>query len=352
MPKETEGVSTGRRVRTQTNPILCVEEHVISVSGWPTDSVSIDHYSDDCLTQTQTTSTNQTTHRLYYPHTVLLFVPGNPGCIGWYIDFLSILIRHLGVGYAARGISYAGHGVGEDDSMRMATTHHTNGADPNIAWTVDGQVQHKVDWVDQVRAELQQWRHQATNSNRESLDANNTPTEDPKSRSPLSLLQQDGVVLPRFIILSHSIGSHLVQRGLVLRPDILKQTELVLHLMPFVRFDPSALIPKACLSTLARSPDVAISLLQMMSRVTKSLPRTWIDFYMKRVAGVEDAKGRQLAIDIVQQPTFAKNFLMLGTEEVRDIPEVHDVSTILHVMYTTTFFVCFKIHRPFHLYFV
>lgn len=259
---------------------------------------------------------------------MLLFVPGNPGCIGWYIDFLSILIRHLGVGYAARGISYAGHGVGEDDSMRMATTHHTNGADPNIAWTVDGQVQHKVDWVDQVRAELQQWRHQATNSNRESLDANNTPTEDPKSRSPLSLLQQDGVVLPRFIILSHSIGSHLVQRGLVLRPDILKQTELVLHLMPFVRFDPYALIPKVCLSTVARSPDVAISLLQMMSRVTKSLPRTWIDFYMERVAGVEDPKGRQLAIDIVQQPTFAKNFLMLGTEEVRDIPEVHDEAAL------------------------
>uniref|UniRef100_A0A7S2UIV0 AB hydrolase-1 domain-containing protein n=1 Tax=Attheya septentrionalis TaxID=420275 RepID=A0A7S2UIV0_9STRA len=132
---------------------------------------------------------------------------------------------------------------------------------------------------------------------------------------------------PRFIFISHSIGSHLVQRGLILRPDILKQTELILHLMPFVRFDPPTL-PKAWLSTVASSPDAAIFGLQMVSRMTKSLPRTWIDVYMERMAGVEDAKGRQLAIDIAQQPTFAKNFLMLGTEEIRDIPEVHDEAAL------------------------
>ena len=48
------------------------------------------------------------------PHTAFIFVPGNPGCIGWYMPFLESIVTQLGVGYVVQGISHAGHGVRGD----------------------------------------------------------------------------------------------------------------------------------------------------------------------------------------------------------------------------------------------
>jgi hypothetical protein len=59
---------------------------------------------------------------------------------------------------------------------------------------------------------------------------------------------------PRFVFVSHSIGAHLVQRLCVMREDILERTDLLVHLMPFIRFDPCQAHKKTILSTVAGEP--------------------------------------------------------------------------------------------------
>jgi hypothetical protein len=103
---------------------VAVTEDRISICGWPTDVLSIDHI----------VSQNGPN-----PHTLLLFIPGNPGVIHWYVDFLLRIVQHLGDGYAVRGVSYAGHGVG-DDVVGTDSDHDNNCSDKmGTAWTMDGQ---------------------------------------------------------------------------------------------------------------------------------------------------------------------------------------------------------------------
>lgn len=103
------------------------------ICGWPTDVLSIDN--DSC------------TNDASKSHTLLLFIPGNPGVIHWYIDFLENILQNLGDGYAVRGVSYAGHGVGdsiigtdEDHNISSNSQDDLKRLDKmNIAWTIDGQ---------------------------------------------------------------------------------------------------------------------------------------------------------------------------------------------------------------------
>jgi hypothetical protein len=110
-----------------------VTEGRFSICGWPTDVVAIDHDSSE---STQ-------------PHTLLLFIPGNPGVIHWYVDFLCQVLCNLGDGFAVRGVSYSGHGL-EGDVVGTDEEHISSlkGSHPkdqtqedkmNIAWTMDGQ---------------------------------------------------------------------------------------------------------------------------------------------------------------------------------------------------------------------
>ena len=73
-----------------------VTKDVVKMLGWPTDVVSIDFAEAKP------------------PHTYLLFVPGNPGLVGWYIPALVSILQQLGSGFAIRGVSYAGHGIAEE----------------------------------------------------------------------------------------------------------------------------------------------------------------------------------------------------------------------------------------------
>ena len=41
-----------------------------------------------------------------------------------------------------------------------------------------------------------------------------------------------------------------------------------------------------------------------------------------------DGNQRELARELVRQPAFARNFGEMGLREVREIPEVHDVSAV------------------------
>ena len=115
-----------------------VTEERLDICGWPTDVLSIEHDAD---------IGNESPK----PTALILFVPGNPGVVHWYIDFLSKILQTLGHGYAVRGISYAGHGVGDeivgsDKDHDCDIPESSDNVDLNnrvnkmkTAWTMDGQ---------------------------------------------------------------------------------------------------------------------------------------------------------------------------------------------------------------------
>lgn len=118
-----------------------------TINEWPTDTIEIDFYKEE---------TTDTAKKLK-PNTILIFIPGNPGLIEWYSDTLIKIIRQLGASYAARGISYAGHGSGDDvvgsiedhnQSFANKSVHQNTAAlksdnnclrDMSVAWTIEGQ---------------------------------------------------------------------------------------------------------------------------------------------------------------------------------------------------------------------
>ena len=163
-----------------------------------------------------------------------------------------------------RGVSYAGHGIDEEvigtnndhmqsidgeqlDERMKSVGDRDDGKDMCIPWTMEGQgeeyilvwcqwcllhnvcaqgshiivisVMHKIKWIEWIDKD---WRQQY-----------NTPT-------------------PNLVFITHSIGAHFVQTLLLRRPDILRRTLHVIHLMPFFRFHPP-LFQKLFLSSSARS---------------------------------------------------------------------------------------------------
>ena len=74
--------------------------------------------------------------------------------VHWYSDTLAHIVKRLGRGYAARGVSYAGHGVVDDvvgteedhnQSFHSENLENKNNTydkqrkDMSIPWTMDGQ---------------------------------------------------------------------------------------------------------------------------------------------------------------------------------------------------------------------
>ena len=295
---------------------LRIKQCVREISTWPTDVASIDYI-------------NEETNQPHVPHTIFLFIPGNPGCIGWYIDMLHDIVKKLGLGYAARAVSYAGHGVG-DDLINTATQRIEGDVDDvldeqlqmklqvrskeKIAFTVEGQVEHKIAWVDDLLSSesMTSQSEDCSNENEHKIRTNNSN-------------KKQGM---KFIFLTHSIGAHLVQQMLLLRKDILHQTKLVIHITPFHRFDPESTWQQNYLATVANAPSQAISLLKLMCYLISLLPPTFVDLYMEKVAGMPLEKDRKLAIDLYTQPRYVSNFLTLGTEEIRDLPHVHDLAAM------------------------
>ena len=267
-----------------------VRKSVPTICGWPTDAFAIDYY-DNNAGPGQSSQEAHLRRREASPHTVLLFIPGNPGCCSWYENLLLQAVKRLGRGYAVRAISYAGHGVGAN-IVGSESGLDNDGRSNAIVWTIDGQVEHKIQWIDGLLA----------------TDFNGRRKDN----------------LPRFIFVSHSIGAHLVQRLCVIREDILQRTDMLVHLMPFIRFDPCQAHKKTILSTVAHSPNAAVRFLWTASRLASKMPKSMLDKCLKYFAGVDDEEGRKLALELVCQPRMARNFLTLGMEEIRDVPERHD----------------------------
>lgn len=140
---------------------LRVVEGRACICGWPTDTLTIDDDDDDDddLYQNDVHSTSRHDKNAA-THTLLIFIPGNPGVIHWYTQFLVRIVEQLGKGYAVRGISYAGHGVGDDvvvgtgsddrtqlifhgerrDGKVNESINNVDGhTDMSISWTMEGQ---------------------------------------------------------------------------------------------------------------------------------------------------------------------------------------------------------------------
>mmetsp|Transcript_27565 Transcript_27565/g.66333 ORF Transcript_27565/g.66333 Transcript_27565/m.66333 type:complete len:380 (+) Transcript_27565:80-1219(+) len=281
-------------------PNLSVIEDQVCICGWQTDTLLINqgqrHSTDDDDVSSRRNQRNSSAH------TLIIFIPGNPGVIHWYTDLLAQIINHLGNGFAARGVSYAGHGVGDDvvgtnadhnqsfHSEHLANEINVNAQQKNmrIPWTMDGQIEHKIEYVDKV---LEDWRQESTSST------------------------------PNLVFISHSIGAYFVQCLLLRRPDILAKTSHVIHLMPFFRFDPPPL-KKLLLSSTAHSYKYTIPTMTMLVGALSSIfPRDWIGLYLDKVLGVKCPKGRAISLDILAHPNMVKNHLVLGFQEIRELPE-------------------------------
>ena len=134
---------------------------------------------------------------------------------------------------------------------------------------------------------------------------------------------------PKLIFITHSIGAYFAQSLLLRRSDILEKTKHIIHLMPFIRFDPPPM-KKRLLSYAAYSQNYTIPMMTVLTRVlTTALPRNWIDSYLKQM-GMDCTKGREIAMNIFMNTKMVKNHLVLGMQELR--------GEILHS--TTTFADC------------
>jgi hypothetical protein len=125
-------------------PKVRLVSHRKTIHGWPTDSISIDFYKGEADNVDASPS-----HNKCKPNLILIFIPGNPGLIEWYSDTLVKIVEQLGVGYAVRGISYAGHGAGDDvigsaDDHKHSfvnTSGHQDvvGTKMSVSWRIEGQ---------------------------------------------------------------------------------------------------------------------------------------------------------------------------------------------------------------------
>lgn len=296
--------------KAMTRAQVIVQERVQNFCGWPTDTIALD--CDNSPSR---------------PHTLILFLPGNPGLIQFYIPTLTRLLGELGVGYAVRGTSYAGHGLGD------VIQHHHQKRDLDIAWTLDGQIQHKLQWIHSVMQEFQ-----ASEANITTHYNDHHNEED---------VDHDDIRLPNLIFLSHSIGSYLVQQILLLdtcsshksnnhtqdvslyKGIISKKTILIIHLMPFIRFDPEPFQQKLYLTTVSKMPTLSLWTLQQWSRLASILPISWLNYYMSQY---EDPFIRNLALELLRQPLFAMHFLKLGLDELSRLPSTYHVRVYCSIL--------------------
>ena len=246
---------------------IVVERGVEDILGWPTDTFSI-----ICGPQE-------------HVHTILVFIPGNPGLCEWYIPLFSKILEAIGPGYTVRGASYVGHSI---HPKQINVEIEQNDSDTNIppktlAWTLDGQVHHKITYMDKISKEFPQGR---------------------------------------FILVGHSIGCWMVKRILLYRTNILRRTSQCIMLMPFIRMDAPAPQQQA-LDLVSRNLEASMWILHTFSRIMSFLPSGAIEVLLK--SSMDRPDDRMFTAKLLKQTQFARNFLGLGSEEIRDVPQAIDV---------------------------
>jgi hypothetical protein len=276
----------------------------IHLLGWPTETVSIQWIAaKDPPPNSSSRNCTDTTHSITIqkPHTTIFFIPGNPGLVQWYIPILADIIDRLGPGYCAFGASHAGHAIGHDTrihanvaSAAQDTTDDYNTRSLPIPWNVEGQVLHKIAFVDYVLS-----LHESS-------------------------FNADEVSI---IFLSHSIGCYFCQQLCLLRPDILQKTRLFLHLLPFICMK-APVIQQTMFNMIAKNPLCSIALLRLAMQGLACLSESTVNLILKFVTSMDDIEARDIAVKLARQPDFAKHFLELGCREIRQVPNYLEVSKI------------------------
>ncbi|VEU40827.1 unnamed protein product [Pseudo-nitzschia multistriata] len=290
--------------------------------GWPTDVTSVDPNPASCHNATV--------------HTIIVWIPGNPGQYDWYnSDFLEILSA-LGHGYAIRSLSHAGHGLmvsigencGADHSSSTmdieghchrcrADNEETNGPSPRIPWTVKGQVLHKIAFVDSLLREITGGDRYSEHERKQTCRF--TPN-------------------PRFIFIGHSFGCHIIQRMCVLRPDILERTTGFLFLMPYIRTKPLFVTEKKKLDVGGSYPEHLILVATKLSQLLKFFPEPIVRGLIRKGlqgdssgnddGGIDGESIANVTTKLLCNPLYPRNFFELGTEEIRDIPNEIDTTAL------------------------
>lgn len=215
--------------------------------------------------------------------------------VDWYLrSFLSILER-LGPGFAARGVSNAGHGF----ELKHAQIPKDK-TFASISHSVDGQSIHKAAYMQLLLEEFNQCAS-INNSNEQ---------------------QATMTSLPQWIFVSHSIGCHFIQRACMLQPDILKRTKLFLHLTPFIRMSAPE-HKQMLLDAIASNDTSAIAFGQSIMSIMKWLPKYAVNRSIQW--SIQDGASRETTVSLLRQPLMAANFFLLGLQEIRDVPELFDV---------------------------
>lgn len=277
--------------------LLQVRERLITLCGWPTDSVEMDYYSS---------SPSSSSSKPDLPHTIVVFFPGNPGCIGWYTSHLQEWVHRLGRGFASRGLSYAGHSPNPDLTNVEGHIEEKSGKSTSIPWSLEGQIQHKIAYVQSI---LDDWKRQKEDFQKD-YSADSSTVHD-----------------PRLIFMSHSIGGYMIQQVCLRCPDVMERTIGIVHLMPFIRMDPDRRLDRFLLGIGAEYPYQVIAVAKTLMHLLRWIPRPIFRLLAQGV--VEDPQGRELAINMLRQPTFARNFMELGKDELNLLPRTFDVSCIL-----------------------
>ncbi|KAL3934617.1 MAG: hypothetical protein SGARI_003312 [Bacillariaceae sp.] len=89
----------------------------------------------------------------------------------------------------------------------------------------------------------------------------------------------------------------------------------------------------------AHNPKVLIAVGTAVSRIYKFLPKSLVDAFVK--LGIHNDGTRDIAVRILREPQFIKNFFMLGTEEIRDIPRDIDVKALNNLAKSKPIFMLF-----------
>ncbi|OEU13864.1 hypothetical protein FRACYDRAFT_242216 [Fragilariopsis cylindrus CCMP1102] len=257
-----------------------IEHHQsTTLLGWPTDILSVDKINISAAGE------DPNPNPVHTIHTIIIHIPGNPGQYNWYNSDFRDILSGLGDGYSLH-------------HCRRRSCHEES-ASASIPWTVDGQVLHKIAYIDSLLLLIKQ------HSNHSRFIPN-----------------------PKFIWMGHSFGCHIIQRICVLRKDILKRTEGFLFLMPYIRTFPNNVIDQKNLNFCGNNQNHLINIGTRLSQTIRLLPESVVRNLIRNGMKRDDDEITNLTTTLLRQPIYPQNFLQLGTEEIRDIPNEIDVTAL------------------------
>lgn len=248
------------------------------------------------LEETVTQQSNiKTTVFHSYPRTIsssssgkaplLIFIPGNPGFISYYAEYLTLIRETCTIDFEVLGISHAGFKSNSNNST--ATEKDT---DTEKIYTLDEQVQHKIEIIKSYMNAAEKESH-GNGSN--------------------------GSKMREIYILGHSVGCWLVQRLVDLTPELNYK---------FIGF----ICPVVINLHKSRKGSVLLSLSNvfgpqfykpaiLLSKLLSYTPVSVVNMLLNRVLQTDDDSVRDVTKSFITSSSLVKQSLGLASEEILKI---------------------------------